>query len=154
MRVALRARTEASAQGTGGGGRGWAGRAELTTEGLWVPAWVAVGLRWKEFDFDKQRSRKRREVEIWLICGNQVSKSVINLQKWCPRIKSVGTQLSICWNLYSGRWHDALLWFWLVNHCIRAPKQTWASCEPAQTRALHCLSVCALKRFPYHGLTP
>lgn len=58
MRVDLRARTEASAQGTGGGGRGWAGRAELTTEGLWVPAWVAVGLRWKEFDFDKQRSRK------------------------------------------------------------------------------------------------
>ena len=101
MRVDLRARTEASAQGTGGGGRGWAGRAELTTEGLWVPAWVAVGLRWKEFDFDKQRSRKRREVEIWLICGNQVSKSVINLQKWCPRIKSVGTQFSICWNLYS-----------------------------------------------------
>lgn len=36
-----------------------------------------------------------------MICGNQVSKSVINLQKWCPRIKSVGTQFSICWNLYS-----------------------------------------------------
>ena len=61
MRVDLRARTEASALRAqlGGGGRGWAGRAELTTEGLWVPpAWVAVGLRWKEFDFDKQRSRK------------------------------------------------------------------------------------------------
>ena len=54
----------------------------------------------------------------------------------------------------AGRRHDALLWFWLVNHCIRAPQQTWASGEPAQSRALHCLSVCALKRFPYHGLTP
>ena len=124
MRVDLRARTEASAQGTGGGGRGWAGRAELTTQGLWVPAWVAVGLRWKEFDFDKQRSRKTREVEIWLICGNQVSKSVINLQKLCPRIKYVGTQFSICWNLYSER----SLRFFLSKHLLQ-PVQRDVGCE-------------------------
>ena len=44
-------------------------------------------------------SRKPRKVEIWLIYGNQA----INLQKWCPRIKYVGTQFSIYQSLYSVR---------------------------------------------------
>ena len=47
----------------------------------------------------------------------------------------------------AGRWHVALLWFRLVNHCVRAPQQTWSSGEPAQSRALHCLLVCAMSAF-------
>ena len=47
----------------------------------------------------------------------------------------------------AGRWYDALLWFWRVKHCIRAPQQALVSDEPAQSRALHCPSVCTMSAF-------